>query len=235
MAAQYTEVTLEDMERFLKRAFHALHPKQGTQNREYYYDLLLSRSVVIRVWSSVQLSSGSGAGVGEDAIRVQLMGATTKRPLQKGKAPIVKRTQGWKTSLQNKIEELIEVYEESADYWDGRGDIPAGNQPQTTAPARPTAPTSPMAPVQEAPRAPGHRPPSDAQVGFIQKMMGRGQQSTFERAGLFRNYPKLQWPFDAANIRSMSSQEVSRLIDDMKGALGWTRYADDDEQYTYRR
>lgn len=229
MAAQYTEVTLEDMDRFLKRAFHALHPKQGSQNREFYYDLLLSRSVVIRVWSSVQQYSGSGAGVGEDAIRVQLMGATTKRPLQKGKAPIVKRTQGWRNSLQNKIEELIETYEESADYWDGRGEIPANSGSPSPVPT-PGQPTPPAA----RPTSPGPRPPSDAQVGFIQKMMGRGQQSTFERAGIFRNYPKLQWPFDADTIRSMSSLEVSRLIDDLKQALGWNRYAED-TQYTYRR
>lgn len=234
MAAQYTEVTLDDMERFLKRAFHALRPKQGIQNREYYYDLALSRSVVIRVWSSVQQSSGSGAGVGEDAIRVQLMGATTKRPLQKGKAPIVKRTQGWRNSLQNKIEELIEVYEESADYWDGRGEIPSNSQPQAPQPQAP-APVQPAAPVPAAPpRGPGPRPPSDAQVAFIQKMMTRGRQDTFERAGIFRNYPRLQWPFDASNIRTFSSFEVSRLIDDLKQALGWTRFADE-ETYTYRR
>jgi hypothetical protein len=224
MAAQYTEVTLEEMEKFLKRAFRALRPKQGTQNREYFYDLKLSDSVVIRVWSSIQQASGSGAGVGEDAIRVQLMGATTKRPLQKGKAPIVKRTQGWKNSLQNKVEELIETYEENHQYWDGRGQIPAGQaQPQPGAPAEQT----------RAP-GPGPRLPSDKQVEFIGKMMRAKSRNVFE--GVLRNYPKLSWPFDPANIRTMSSMEVSRLIDDMKQAVGWTRFAAEGEpDYTYYR
>jgi hypothetical protein len=217
MAAQYTEVTLQDMATFLKRAFHALHPKVGTQNGEFVFDLELSDSVVIRVWSSVQRSSDSGAGVGEDAIRVQLLGAKTKRPLVKGKAPIVKRTQGWRTSLQNRIEEAIEQYEEKAAYWDERGNIPSD------APRQPGA-------------GPGPRPPSDAQVAFIQKMMARGSRDRFEGNGIFRNYPKLQWPFNEANVRSLSSMEASRLIDDMKAALGWGRYATEDgPSYSYRR
>ena len=164
MAAQYTEVTLQDMETFLKRAFHALRPRQSTHNREYYYDLELSDAVVIRVWSSVQQQSGSGAGVGEDAIRVQLMGSKTKRPLMKGKAPIVKRTQGWRTSLQNRIEEMIETYEEKHDYWDGRGEIPA--QPNAPAPAQ-QAPANPVNPPSSRPPGPGTRCPLDAQVNFI--------------------------------------------------------------------
>jgi hypothetical protein len=112
MAAQYTEVTLDDMEKFLKRGFRALRPKQGVNRGEYYYDLTLSPHMLIRVWTSIQRGSDSGAGVGEDAIRVQLLSMLTKRPLVAGKAPIVKRTQGWKNTLQNKIEDAIEIAEE---------------------------------------------------------------------------------------------------------------------------
>ncbi len=112
MAAQFTEVTLEDMEKFLKRGFRALRPKQGVQFGEYYYDLTLNQYMMIRVWTSVRRGSDTGAGVGEDAIRVQLMSVQAKRPLLPGKAPIVKRTQGWRNTLQNKIEDAMEVAEE---------------------------------------------------------------------------------------------------------------------------
>jgi len=112
MAAQYTEVTLEDMEKFLKRGFRALRPKQGVQFGEYYYDLGVTDYLFIRVWSSVRRGTGTGAGVGEDAIRVQLMSVQTRRPAVRGKAPIVKRTQGWRNSLQNKIEDTLEAVEE---------------------------------------------------------------------------------------------------------------------------
>ncbi len=124
MAATFSEVTLEDMEKFLKRGFRALRPKKGTDRGEVFYDLSLSPHVNIRVWTSIRPSTSSGAGVGEDAIRVQLMSAQG-RPLMKGKAPIVKRTQGWRGNLQDKIEETLETYEEKDEYWESR----AGGSP----------------------------------------------------------------------------------------------------------
>lgn len=138
MAATYTEVTLDDMDKFLKRGFRALRPKQGVQNGEYFYDLSLSDNVVARVWTSVRRGSGTGAGVGEDAIRVQLMGTVQKRPLMSGKAPIVKRTQGWKNTLQTKIEDLIETYEDRSGYWESRatGKPQPGEAPQAVPPPR---------------------------------------------------------------------------------------------------
>lgn len=120
MAATFTEVSLEDMETFLKRAFRALRPKKGTDRGEIYFDLSLSPNVVVRVWTSIRPHSGTGAGVGEDAIRIQLMYTTTKRPLLTGKAPIVKRTQGWKSNLQDRVEDMIEKYEEKDEYWEER-------------------------------------------------------------------------------------------------------------------
>jgi hypothetical protein len=118
MAATYTEVSLEDMEKFLRRGFRSLRPKQGSQFNEYYFDLTLGPSVDIRVWSSVGVRSGTGAEKGADAIRVQLLSSKDNKPLEKGKAPIVKRTQGWRTSLQDRIEDLIEKYESNDEFWE---------------------------------------------------------------------------------------------------------------------
>lgn len=118
MAATFTEVTLDDMDKFLKRGFRILRPAQGQQRGEFYYDLRVGKFVGIRVWTSVSIHSGTGAGVGADAIRVQLISLKDKGPLERGKAPIVKRTQGWRNSLQNKIEELVEKYEEREDFWE---------------------------------------------------------------------------------------------------------------------
>lgn len=118
MAAQYTEITLEDMDKYLKRAFRALRPKQNASRGEYYYDLTLGPFVGVRVWTSIT-RAGTGAGVGSDAIRIQLISRKDERPLEKGKAPIVKRTQGWKTSLQDRIEDCIEKYESNHEFWEG--------------------------------------------------------------------------------------------------------------------
>jgi len=118
MAAQFTEVTLEDMEKFLKRGFRVLRPSKGSDKGEIYYELKLGPFVGIRVWTSIKPHTGVGADVGADAIRVQLVSLKDHGPLEKGKAPIVKRTQGWRSSLQDKIEELVEKYEDREEFWE---------------------------------------------------------------------------------------------------------------------
>lgn len=156
MAAQYTEITGKEMEVFLKRAFRALRPTQGIQSKEIYYDLKLSSQVAIRVWTAIK-PWGASAGVGEDAIRVQFMGVKVNRPLVSGKAPIVKRTQNWRNSLQDKIEEYLELYEEKSEYWDERG----GAEPGSKGPAA-----------------------SDKQVKFILGMGAKAEEMQWDSTGL---------------------------------------------------
>jgi len=113
---RYVEVTLEEMASFLKRAFRALRPKRGESRGEVYFDLNLSDDeVIIRVWSSINPRRGTGAGVGEDAIRVTLITKGGKALMPKGK--IVMRTKNWRNALQDRVEELHELYESKAEYW----------------------------------------------------------------------------------------------------------------------
>ncbi len=115
----YMEVTLEEMGTFLKRGFRALRPKQGEFRGQIIYDLFLSPVVVIRIYTSI-MSRGYSAGAGGDSIRVVFLGLKTDKPLVGGKV-LVKRTQSWRNSLQDKIEDFLEMYEEKPDYWDSRG------------------------------------------------------------------------------------------------------------------
>lgn len=112
MAATYQDVSLEEMTKFITRGFHALHPKKSVERGEVVFDLYLSQKAGIRVWTSIAASATSGAGVGADAIRVQLFSYAKNKPLMPGKAPIVKRTQGWKDNLQDRIEDYMEKYDE---------------------------------------------------------------------------------------------------------------------------
>jgi hypothetical protein len=167
MAATFTEVSLEDMEKFLKRGFRSLRPTKGNSHNEYYYDLKLGPAVDIRVWSSVTVRSGMGAEVGSDAIRIQFLSSKDGRPLEKGKAPIVKRTQGWRTSLQDRIEDLIEKYEGNDEFWEDwastrkvRRDEPVVEQP---APVQ-----APPPPVEE--KRPPSRPPGGIQEATFAKL-----------------------------------------------------------------
>lgn len=118
MAAQYIVITLDEMEKYLKRAFRIMRPTQGQQRGELYYDLNLGPFVGVRVWTSIRPGSEVGAEVGADAIRVQFVSLKDNGPLEKGKAPIVKRTQGWRDSLKDRIEDLVEKYHENEDFWE---------------------------------------------------------------------------------------------------------------------
>jgi len=111
MAATYTEISLEDMEKFLKRAFRALKPTKGAHRGELVFDLHLSPTTGIRVWTSIAQHGTTGAGVGDDAIRVQLYSFSKGRSLVPGKAPIVKRTQGWRDNLKDRVEAYLEAYD----------------------------------------------------------------------------------------------------------------------------
>lgn len=155
MAAQYTEISEQEMEVFLKRAFRALRPTKGVQ-KEIYYDLKLSPQVVIRVWTSI-VPWGTSAGAGEDAIRVQFLGVRINRPLVTGKAPIVKRTQNWRNSLQDKIEEYLELYEGGSESWDRQG----GAEPGSKGPSA-----------------------SDKQVKFILSMGAKAEEAQWDDTGL---------------------------------------------------
>lgn len=251
MAATYTEVSLEDMDKFLKRAFRTLRPNRNQQYNEYYYDLKLGKFVGIRVWSSIGVRSGQGAQVGSDAIRVQLISLKDNRPLEKGKAPIVKRTQGWRNSLQDRIEDCIEKYEDNDTFWEGwaetrqmRRDAPPSREPARQPDPEPVKPeerddqdTDP----EDRPAPPGPSPDmaTDKQVGYA--------------AFLLRNVSNTHWfemiepKFHLGHIPTrqelarMSKRQISLLIDLVKRSSGGggRRYADDEDisgvEYDYSR
>lgn len=197
MAAQFTEVTLEDMEKFLKRGFRALRPKKGEERREVYFDLSLSDHVAIRVWTSIGVGRASGADVGQDAIRIQLVSKKKQRPLMTGKAPIVKRTQNWRNSLQDRIEDYIEAYEDREGYWESRAGAPASQGEQ----AGPPPPDGVAGP-----------PPSDKQVTYALTLL-KDVPSDFN----WTQYG-FKSPPDEEGLKSLSARSVSNLIEALKSA-----------------
>jgi hypothetical protein len=197
MAAQFTEVTLEDMEKFLKRGFRTLRPRRGEERKEIYIDLSLSAHVAIRIWTSIGVGRASGAGVGQDAIRVQLVSKEKNRPLMTGKAPIVKRTQNWRDSLQDRIEDYIEQYEDREEYWESRAGAPASPETED----RPPAPDGITGP-----------PPSDKQVAYALTLL-KNAPSDFN----WTQYG-FKTPPDEEGLKSLSGRSVSKLIEALKSA-----------------
>ncbi len=113
-AATFTPISFPEMEQFIKRAFRALKPKQGDHRGEIYYDLYLndSKTLGIRVFTSIGSGRDMAAGEGADAIRVGLYNFKKNGPLKRGNFPIVKRTQNWRDSLKDRIEDCVEMYSE---------------------------------------------------------------------------------------------------------------------------
>lgn len=223
MAARYTEVTLEEIERFLKRGFRVLRPKEGTDRGEVYYDLFLSPHVAIRVWTSIAKGREQAAGVGQDAIRVQLRGVKTNRPLMKGKAAIVKRTQNWRNSLQNRVEDLIEAYEDREDYWEARagGEAPAQAEEDPGTGAR---------------RPPPGDEPTDKQIRFVMVLLRNVGSDDWRRMGLDRRFNSSD-PFTEAEVRQMTRKQVSAVIGALKDAGFGRRYGNEEDldDYDYNR
>ena len=120
MAAQFTEITLQDMETFLKRAFRVLKPTQGKQRGEVVFDLFFTPQIGVRVFSSIGQDAYSASGVGTDAIRVLFYNYSKNRPMLTGKAPIVKRTGGWRDNLKDRIEDIMEMFDDKEGYWESR-------------------------------------------------------------------------------------------------------------------
>ena len=120
MAATFTEITLEEMEGFLKRAFRGYKPKKGIEKGQYAFTLHITDDVGIRILSSIPARGEKVRGVGDDTINLLLWWVKKDYPMTKDKALVVKRVGGWKANLQDRIEDLVEAYEEKAEYWDAR-------------------------------------------------------------------------------------------------------------------
>jgi hypothetical protein len=122
--AEYVQVTMDEMETYLNRAFYALHPKKSVVLGNYVFDLHMSASIGIRVWSSIPAGAGVVKDVGETPIKVQLYSFRKGRQLKPGKAPMVKRVKGWRDNLRDRIED------EMQDYDTHEGDLEAGKYVQ---------------------------------------------------------------------------------------------------------
>jgi hypothetical protein len=122
MAAQFTSISIQDMQQFLGRSFRAMHPTAHNLRGEVVIDLALNdeKTIGIRVWTSIPAGGTQGADVGTDAIRVQFFNFHGNHPLERGKAPIVKRTQNWRENLKDRIGDIMEKYQDQEEYWEAR-------------------------------------------------------------------------------------------------------------------
>lgn len=115
--ATYTKLSLDDLDLFLKRTFRALQPVRKEGSSDYFYDLYLSHSVKIQVWSSIYKGDTEVKSTENHPMKIIFMG---RRGRISPKEPeiIVKRVEGWKGNLRSRIEELVELYHVDPEGWD---------------------------------------------------------------------------------------------------------------------
>lgn len=248
MAATFTEISIKEMESFIKRAFHALHPKQGQFGGIYYYDLHLSKTVAIRVWTSIKVRSESTKDVGEGSIKVRLTSLKDGKGLDGKSESIVKRTQGWRDSLTDRVESLMELYDDKAEWWDQWAATRSRSNDADSAYRReereeqreerdrddeerareedgegdgPSEP--PAAPARQYDPGRMQGGITDPQMNFLRVLMRGMTQEKWEAVGALKITGLDQPPKGPADVRGLSKGQASSLIDALKrGAL---RYA----------
>lgn len=232
MAAQYTKFALEDIQKFLRRGFRAMRPRQG-EDREIYFDLKLSSKAFIRVWSSIYAGETTVRGKERRPMRVQFLSGTILgkgRPLTRGKAPIVKRTQNWRTSLQNRIQDYIELF--NGGTYDKYHDDFDDDDEEVMAPARPEP-----EPEEKSTEVPGEPPQGDEprrpsftgppitgpQVNFVMKLIN-ALTKTNKLDLVAPRFGFDSGPISEEDVKmTLSKSSASRFIDAAKSTLGWDR------------
>lgn len=149
-AAVYTEVSLADIEKVLKRAFHGMKPKRKSYGGSYYYDLSISENVAVRVYTSVSVRTEVSRSKENAPMKVGLFSLKSDRKMEGGDLDIVKRTQNWRTTLQDRVEDKIELYHDKEDYWEHRA---TGKRPEEEQVEEPTPGPSPEVIRSERERA----------------------------------------------------------------------------------
>lgn len=114
-AATFTQITMDDMDKAIRRGFRALSPrKEKSRWGEWVYILTPDDDEpnnVIKVQTSI-FDGANARGEGEDSIRVTLINLKTDRPIA-GKMQRVHRTMNWRDNLRSRIEDAIEIFEDS--------------------------------------------------------------------------------------------------------------------------
>lgn len=235
MAAVYTEVTLEEIEKFLKRSFRASRPRRGVRNGEIIFELALGDAVGIRVQTSIRAGGSVSRSVGKDTIMAGLISLKDKGPLSGDDFLVVKRTQNWRDGLKDRIETLMEKYHDKLEFWEDwastrqRRDDPAKAMRQQEEEARrdpdeddndgePRRPlTPPPAQVQPPPK---RFDPSrmvgditDKQFNWLSNLLRGMTPAKWDAIDGTRKTELPTYPKNKGELRGITKGQASALID----------------------
>jgi hypothetical protein len=111
--ATYTEATLEEWDTFLKRAFHALHPRRSAAHGEVIYDLFLTPRLSIQIRTTVPTEGAQTRKSGSDIIQVMPYDHVKNRIIAPSSMILkVKRTKNWRDGVRERVEKWMELFDE---------------------------------------------------------------------------------------------------------------------------
>ena len=111
--ATYTQATIEEWDSFVNRTFHALHPKRGAIHGEIVFDLYLTQRVGIQIRTTVPTEGGETRKAGADIIQLMLMDfGRNKIMITRDMIQKVKRTKNWRDGVVDRVENLVELFDE---------------------------------------------------------------------------------------------------------------------------
>ena len=110
MPTQYYPVTLTEMDTFLSVQSNGQARPESYMGSEWFYQWDITDSLKVTVWTGIPAVSQQSRPVGQDAIRVTLLGkvgcTAQYKPICKVKR--VHRVKGWKVNLQSRLDSITE-------------------------------------------------------------------------------------------------------------------------------
>lgn len=115
-ASTYTPFTLLELDQFIKRTFRGLRPVRREGSSDYFYDLYLSPSMKVQIWTSIYKGEDSVKDKTRPPMKVIFMGRRQGR-LNPEDIRVL-RVEKWRDNLRKRVEEFMELYHNDPDGWD---------------------------------------------------------------------------------------------------------------------
>lgn len=141
---RYVEITKDEMEKFIKNSYRPYRPKPGRVGDMLTYTLRLGPNVGLKIHTSVTIGRTEARGLGDESIEVFLVSLKlagrreylmTRATLKSKGIVLVMRTRNWRSALDDRVDKLIDIYEENEEYWEQRAaaqgdkEVPSGPSP----------------------------------------------------------------------------------------------------------
>jgi len=113
MSAQYTEISLEEMDEFMQSEGFVKVAHNPLNGFEVQYDLMHENGLRIRLFSTIDVRSDAGRGKGSDAMRLILI-APDDSIIRGAKFTRIHRVKNWRKNLMARYNQILDAMDSEA-------------------------------------------------------------------------------------------------------------------------